>query len=155
MQSKKGFSLIELLVVISILAVLATIGFFAYKTIFQGARDTKRQSDLKSIQSALEQYRSDQFHYPQSTEIQFGKSFPLNGSKIYLRTVPCDPKTDNSDCSKSNYPQYLYQPSTGCDTTKCLNYCLHAQLENPNASITTPDNCKSIPPPYNFAVTKP
>lgn len=52
----KGFTILELLVVIGILAVLITAGTVSYSTSQKIARDARRLEDLKNIQNAFEQY---------------------------------------------------------------------------------------------------
>lgn len=149
-MSKKGFTLIELLVTISIIAVLAAIGLVVFSTALKQGRDAKRQSDLRAIQSAMEQYFADQFVYPAS--ITFGSALSQEG-KTYLNVIPTDPIV-------SSYPQYTYQALSAsllaCDnlavTTKCTSYCLYAKLEN--SSLPVPTGC-TYPPGYNFAVTPP
>lgn len=119
----QGFTLIELLVVITIIAILATIGLVMYGIFLKQARDAKRQSDLRSIQSALEQYFADQFFYP--TTITFGSALTFS-TKTYMSSVPQDP-------SSGTTTPYVYQASPdACDnsTTKCTSYCLYANLEN-------------------------
>lgn len=138
MPKKSGFTLIELLVTISIISILTIIGFVSYQIILKNSRDVKRQSDLKQIQSALEQYRADQFYYPDSlhSPLTFGSSLTncignptpsCTVTKTYLNTLPTDP-TGN--------PQYNYVPMpSACDnstSSKCTSYCLYSQLENAN-----------------------
>jgi len=53
-----GFSLLELLVVISIIAVLLALGISSFNTAQKKARDAKRKNDVKDVSSALEQYYS-------------------------------------------------------------------------------------------------
>ena len=56
MKNKKGFSLLELLVVIGIISILLAIVASSYATAQKKARDSRRASDLKTIQQAAEQY---------------------------------------------------------------------------------------------------
>lgn len=143
----RGFTLIELLVTVSIIAVLSAIGLVVYSSVLKQGRDSKRQSDLRSIQSALEQYFADQLYYP--TSITYGNALS-GGGKTYLNTTPSDPTGD---------PQYSYAPSTSsgsaCDNsstaTFCTKYCLYAKLEN---STPGTGNCTATGS-YNFAVTPP
>jgi prepilin-type N-terminal cleavage/methylation domain-containing protein len=53
-QTKKAFTLVELIIVITILAILATIGFMSYQSYTADARNGKRSSDISSLQSKLE-----------------------------------------------------------------------------------------------------
>lgn len=87
---KKSFTLLEMLVVIGIIAMLVTLGFASYSTAQKKARDAKRQGDLKSIQSAYEQYYSVcDFKYP--------SSLPDSGSKLTATTAICTSLTADVD----------------------------------------------------------
>jgi len=68
LKIKRGFTLLEMLVVIGIIAILVGIGSVAYSTAQKKARDAKRQADLKSFQSAMEQcYSVNSYAYPTIT----------------------------------------------------------------------------------------
>src|SRR3989344_604929 len=60
----KGFTMIELLVVIVIIAIMASIAIFGVQGARESGRDAKRKADLANIQSALELFRSDCTDYP-------------------------------------------------------------------------------------------
>ncbi len=140
-SNQKGFTLIELLVVISIIAVLSVIGLVAYGNVLKSSRDAKRQSDLKFIQSALEEYHADQIYYPDSLPSP-GTAFVF-GTKTYLNQIPADPKPP---------PAYSYVAfPTRCNntTTKCTSYCLNAKME----STLTNTTCSTLG--YNYGVTRP
>lgn len=139
--SESAFTLIELMVVISIIAILSVIGFVYYGNFIKNSRDAKRQADLKFIQSALEDYHADQLYYPST--ITFGAPLIL-GSKTYANMLPDDPKPP---------PDYSYAPSPAGCSSQCTGYCLYAHLEG--ASL--PNSDAPCPPssPYNFGVTRP
>lgn len=133
-----GFSLIELMVVISIIAVLSVVGIVVYTNVLKNSRDSKRLADLKFIQSALEDYHADQLFYPLNLNILTN----YNG-KVYLNQIPTDPLPSQS---------YLYS-STGCGPGAAIYYCLTAQLEGTNLPVSDP-NCTAVPP-INYCVTRP
>jgi prepilin-type N-terminal cleavage/methylation domain-containing protein len=59
-----GFTLVELLVVISIIAILATIAYANFTDARVGGRDAKRQSDVQNLQVAIELYKKQNGRYP-------------------------------------------------------------------------------------------
>lgn len=143
-RHKKGFTLVELLIVISIIAVLSVVGLVSYTNFLKNSRDAKRQSDIKFIQSALEQYFADQKYYPLSNTTAtcvngtFKISCPLKspgGTRVYLNNIPGDP-------INGTITQYVYTPLyvntmvvpnfvSACNdpTVLCNNYCLFVRLE--------------------------
>lgn len=133
---KKGFTLVELLVTITIIAIFSAIGLVVYSSVLKQGRDSKRQSDLRSIQSALEQYYADQFYYPAT--LTFGSALSASG-KTYMNTVP------------TGSPQYSYEALPASCSTNCSSYCLYAQLDIPGPA--KPATCTNSS--YNFAVTPP
>jgi prepilin-type N-terminal cleavage/methylation domain-containing protein len=66
-NSKKGFTLIELMVSIAIIAVLAAVGLVVYTTAQKSGRISKRVQDLKAIQTALELFKTTNGFYPNVT----------------------------------------------------------------------------------------
>jgi len=125
MKHKSGFTLIEILVVISILAGFVTMLVPNFMAARVKARDSKRKSDLKQIQKALELYRQDQTPpvYPATntflTACTSWKSADL--TITYMNTVPGDPMTS---CPGQTSYFYARDPS---DTMK---YGLYACLED-------------------------
>ncbi len=92
---KKGFSLLELLVSATIIAVLTTIGIVSYSSVNKRSRDVKRKSDIEQIRSALEMYRSDNGQYP-------NPSLDVLVTSGYMPAVPTD-----SDSSSYPYESIL------------------------------------------------
>ncbi len=100
-MNKKGFTLIELLVVIAIIGLLSTLAVVALGNARQKARDSRRLSDLKQLQTALELYYTDQTAYPTGSAVTLGAGnyACLNASGFgaaacgtpYMGQVPADP----------------------------------------------------------------
>ena len=101
-MNKKGFTLIELLIVIAIIGLLSTLSVVALGSARVKARDSKRLSDLKQLQTALELYYTDQNSYPTGSSLTLGGStsaclnatgFAATGcSSPYMGSVPADPQ---------------------------------------------------------------
>ncbi len=82
----KGFTLIELMVVISIIAVLALVGIVFFTSVNSGARDAKRKSDIDSIVHALETNKA-----PGTVTYNV-----LNGNMFNANNIPTDPGSNGS-----------------------------------------------------------
>lgn len=101
-MNKRGFTLIELLVVIAIIGLLSTLAVVALGSARLKARDSKRMSDLKQVQTALELYFTDKNAYPtaaQAVTLGDENHACLNGTGFttincatpYMAMVPKDP----------------------------------------------------------------
>ena len=67
-QSSRGFTIVELLIVIIVIAILATLVITAYNGVQAKARDVKRQTDAQSVQKAAEAYAAENDgSYPTTT----------------------------------------------------------------------------------------
>lgn len=159
-----GFTLVELLVVISIIVMMSGIALTLYQSAQSRSRDSQRMADLKAVQSALEQYRFDLNSYPPQTVLNYspnafdsGASLTGKGN-IYIGILPRDPLFGQS--GSLNYVYYALPNSvvTICDGVNvlCTNYCLGAKLENNPAIVD--NNCsayiKIIDPGYNYYISK-
>ncbi len=144
---KKGFSLVEILVVATIIGLLAAVGTVTYTQFLKSSRDATRKSDIAKIQEALEQYKSEKSTYPSGTDATgLGKLV----TDLLIDRVPKDPKTQAS---------YSYAPSpTGCDeslSNRCTSYQLSAlSMEaqvafavNPYGMVALAPTATIAPPP--------
>lgn len=102
-----GFTLIELMVAMTIVAVLATIGLVIYSSTQKSGRMSKRIGDLKGISTALESYKAANAKYPDTANAWRGLCASYNGGGAYtnqnyipglvpnfMPVLPTDPHTD-------------------------------------------------------------
>ncbi len=94
-QTNKGFTLVELLVVITIIGILATSWVAVFTTQLQWARDSTRINDLKLFETALHQYFAANDEYPSTTNF-------WSGTSAYMSKTLEDPKTWQGICWKWN-----------------------------------------------------
>lgn len=91
---KNGFTLIEVIVVSTILIVLSAVGISSYTGTIKRTRDARRKADLNTIQKALESYYDDNGSYPATATAD---TLCATSDKCYLRAVPADPLTGTAD----------------------------------------------------------
>jgi len=118
---KEGFSLLELLVVISIILILITLGTSSFATAQKKARDAKRRGDLKEIQTSMEQYYSVcGYAYPLPQATTYYQSINCSSPAISIMpTVPMDPRST---------PYYCETPATDC-TADGFRICTNLEAE--------------------------
>ena len=129
-QNSRGFTLVELLIVIAIIGVLTTLLMANFIGVRQRARDAQRKSDVRQIQAALELYRSDQGSYPSSLPDCKGQLASPDGTVVYMRSVPCDPLYPNYYYGG----KYFFSSDSGCDSgfPPQTGYHIRVCLENKN-----------------------
>jgi len=94
---KKGFTLVEMLVVIAVITILSTIIFASFSESKMKARDTARSSDIEQLKAALQVYAVTYGSYPTSLNalvtaglIQSVPTDPLNsGVNVYTYQNSC------------------------------------------------------------------
>jgi general secretion pathway protein G len=84
-----GFTLVELLVVISLIGILAAMGMVQYKNSVVKTQETVLKTDLFRMNDAIDQYYADKGKYPSSLD-----SLVSDG---YIRKIPEDPFTHSTD----------------------------------------------------------
>lgn len=142
-MNKRGFTLIELMVVMAILAILLAIGAGAFTSSMKKGRDATRKANLRAITNALDMYYNDKGKYPvgASGEIKGCGTdavptvcgdgiFKDANNTLYMAKIPTDPVSSL---------KYYYVSATGAQ------YQIYAHLENSQdpALITTSYNCAS------------
>jgi len=166
-STKKGFTLVELIIVMAIIGILATLGLTSFRSTQARGRDAQRKSDLRQIANALELINSDYNIYPpgSSGNIQacdydatpetctWGDDAMQDvAGTVYFRELPGDPLA-------SQGRQYYYRTVLGSGNQE---YQLYAALENTKDNDCLGGDCESPPTlpagvdcgeACNFAVT--
>ena len=84
-----GFTLVELLIVISLISILAAMGLVQYRNSVTSAREATLKTNLFRMRDAIDQYYADKGKYPSALD-----SLVSDG---YLRRIPEDPFTKSAD----------------------------------------------------------
>ena len=87
--TNRGFTLLELMIVISIIIILVSVALPQYQKTIMHARETMLSYDLDTMRKLIDQYAADKGKLPQSLD-----DLVTAG---YMREVPKDPITDNKD----------------------------------------------------------
>lgn len=86
-HSKRGFTLIEMLIVLALIALLLTIALPRYLGSLDHSKEVALKEDLKVLRLTLDKYYADKGHYPTTLDELIDQK--------YLRNVPIDPMTDS------------------------------------------------------------
>ena len=136
----RGFTLIELMVVIAIIGILSSIIVAGLNGAREGARDAERISDINNIALALALYYSDNGYYPCTIYTNScGALTPF--TPIYMSTVPTDPTATPAFYYYSAYP-LIDDPindSTNCNSNRPQVFNLGAVVET-NAQALNDDS---------------
>lgn len=136
MRLKQGFTLVELLVSITIIGILANIGLGTFTSAQAKSRDAKRKAHLKQLSDAFEAYYNDHSQYPDDADIVWGSNFvdPDNSGTVYMVKLPADPTQGLT---------YEYLPAADNKS-----FQLYSRLENSNdpgvITFTSPPACGTL-----------
>lgn len=135
----KGFTLIELLVVIVIIGILATLATVTLGSARSKARDARRVSDVKQIQTAAELYYNDAGSYPPGISVTKDSPMLYNGV-TYMAKVPGNPSPFNDGTCPNAVTDTNYQYTLDSATTYRMVYCLGGATGNIPAgtNVATP-----------------
>lgn len=100
-----GFTLLELIIVVAIIGILATIAMPALKDMPRRANESVLKTNLRTLRDLIDQYYGDQGHYPETLEVLVEKG--------YVRQIPYDPitKSDATWALVFEEPDPLAEPA--------------------------------------------
>ncbi|MEK7514051.1 MAG: prepilin-type N-terminal cleavage/methylation domain-containing protein [Patescibacteria group bacterium] len=143
---RQGFTLVELLIVITIIGILASIGLGTFTSAQTKSRDVKRKAHLKQLSDAFEAYYNDHGQYPDEADIVWNTAFTDANGTVYMVQLPQDPTIGLT---------YFYDALAPAGSN--TQYQLYAYLENSRDSaimtLISPD-C-GTDKPCNYGVSSP
>ena len=98
-RARRGFTLVEMLIVIAIMTILMAISVPRYQAAVLHAKESVLRDDLFQLRSLIDQYTLDKQRAPQSLDDLV--------SAGYLRTLPKDPMTDSTSSWRADSDQSL------------------------------------------------
>lgn len=136
-KSIRGFTLVELLIAIVVIAILASVSVVAFNGIQQRARDAQRENDVKLIARALEMYYSENGHFPYITGSHFwtgtyamdaytANTFvPSSWNELqtklapYINSIGIDPKKQLGLSGLGHAGRFGYEYSSNPNSERC------------------------------------
>jgi len=134
MRGKKGFSLIETMITIAIIAVVTTVSVTSYMVAIRKGRDARKKMDLHEIESAMEQYyNSCNFTYPTIVSGQtLSQIYCVANNTVIMPKVPVDPRGT----------PYICPAATTCSSA---GYAICSKLEENNSDYCVTSRQGDVP----------
>lgn len=143
LKKQKGFTIVELLIVIVVIAILATLVIVTFTGIQRKARDSQRQTDINAVASHVEAFYAQYGYYPTEADLALA-SFQTSYMKGLDPQALIDPKgTAIATATSSTAYGYVAAGASGCVNTTvsdptgastanngCDSYTLTATLES-------------------------
>jgi general secretion pathway protein G len=125
----RGFTIIELLVVVSLIVILSTMGMTQYRTSVIHAREATLKEDLFRLRDAIDQYYADKGQYPSTLDALVSDGYlrkipddPLTKSSSTWQTVPAEPDPNNPVAEPGVYDVKSGSDATALDGTKYADW---------------------------------
>jgi|SRR5579884_2142322 len=136
-KQNRGFTIVELLIVIVVIGILALLVITTYSGIQAKARNAKRQSDVKSLQTQLEAFFSQNGYYPSNTDMNTSSWLSTNMKSLDQNALidPSNPTQSKTLATSPTAKQYSYavtdSSGNSCESndTNCAKYTLTATYE--------------------------
>lgn len=133
----KGFTIVELLIVIVVIGILALLVITTYSGIQAKARNAKRQTDIQSVQTQLEAFFSQNGYYPSLANMNDSSWLSTNMKSLDTTalTDPSNPTSSKALVATPTEKSYSYAVTNSSggscesDDTTCAKYTLTADYE--------------------------
>lgn len=144
-KKQQGFTIVELLIVIVVIGILAALVITTFSGIQQKARNTERQTDIKTLQGVLETYKVQSESYPTLANLNDGTWRSANMKGLEDGALQDPQGTAPTLVASPAATSYAYDVTTdagaACDNlataTNCTKYTLTATLEGGGTYVKT------------------
>ena len=154
-KAQKGFTIIELLIVIAIIAILALLVLNNFQGAQAKARDQQRTTDINNIHSKLEEFYNENNYYPNTFSATTfagldGEALkdPIGGDSISINTPVADATAADAVAAPASdtagSASYVYIPYPTSCTNNCTGYRLKSFIEKPSSTTPNPYVKKSL-----------
>jgi general secretion pathway protein G len=153
-QNKSGFTIVEIVIVVVVIGILASIVIIGYNQVQARGRDSKRKADITNIVKALELYYSDNGSYPvaSGTNSSVGPTWYSSDTSSWssfvstltgvMDIVPSDPRNSVGDVTSSSSAfSYAYFGGDYCGSAMGQMYILVYRYEASPQDQYTDGNC--------------
>lgn len=120
-KKQKGFTIVELLIVIVVIGILATLVIVTFTGIQRRARDTQRQTDINAIQSHVEAFYADHGYYPTTVDLQSTTFLTNNMRGLKSDALLAPNSSAQIDANTATTTKYQYVASTTTTGNTCTN----------------------------------
>jgi general secretion pathway protein G len=125
----RGFTLIELMVVLSLIVVLTTIGMVQYRNAQIFAKEAVLREDLFRMRDAIDQYYGDKNQYPGTLDALVSEGYlrklpedPFTKNATSWQSVPAEPDPNNPTAEPGIYDVKSGSDGTALDGTKYADW---------------------------------
>ena len=143
-STQRGFTVVELLITVGIISILtaAIVAVIRPLDYIKRSRDTRRISDLKVIQTALEQYYGSENSYPGSVPTDGSALVNPEGTVTFLNMTPKDPESPSK-----NYCYFQGACSGGSADSSKYTLCASLEMSSGTSCAACPTNnyCSTNP----------
>ncbi len=153
-QSQKGFTIVELLIVIVVIGILAALVLNTFSGVQRRARDTQRRTDINSMATQLEVYYNDNGGYPLAANVtttdlkglDAGAIQPPNSTQTTVKALSAAATADavaatglNPATATESYGYWPLQSNgtTTCATAPCAKFKLYWVNEDGTVAVQT------------------
>jgi len=128
-QVNAGFTMIELLVVLALIVILASMGMAQYRSSVVHAKESVLKDDLFKMRDAIDQYYADKNQWPSTLDALVSEGYlrklpedPLTKSATTWQTVPAEPDPNNPSAEVGVYDVKSGSEATALDGTKYADW---------------------------------